>query len=204
VTDPDDEAGAAPKLNVAANDKALRRLDCVGIVDAIQRLEGNIEAILANGVGPIFCHHLRSLAPGLAQSGLGVHRNLLSERSVYMTKCKRIREVMAGDYDTAADKGVSKKLLKVIIAERKDERTIAARRANLEQDEVSEFDMLCEKLGDYANTPLGGARARQGQRAVDPRGNNQRPPYRPWSGLQRKDTRRSAWGIRSAVPRNGD
>ncbi len=74
-----------------------------------------------------------------------------------MTKCKRIREVMAGDYDTAADKGVSKKLLKVIIAERKDERTIAARRANLEQDEVSEFDMLCEKLGDYANTPLGGA-----------------------------------------------
>ncbi len=157
MTDPDDEAGAAPKLNVAANDKALRRLDCVGIVDAIQRLEGNIEAILANGVGPIFCHHLRSLAPGLAQSGLGVHRNLLSERSVYMTKCKRIREVMAGDYDTAADKGVSKKLLKVIIAERKDERTIAARRANLEQDEVSEFDMLCEKLGDYANTPLGGA-----------------------------------------------
>ena len=35
-----------------------------------------------------------------------------------MTKCKKIREVMLGDYDTAADQGVSKKLLKKIIKER--------------------------------------------------------------------------------------
>jgi len=46
------------------------------------------------------------------------YTDLLSERSVYMTKCKKIREIMAGDYDTAADQGVSKKLLKKIIKER--------------------------------------------------------------------------------------
>jgi hypothetical protein len=44
----------------------------------------------------------------------------MSERSVY--KCKKICEVMAGDYDTASDKGVSKKLLKKIIKERGLER----------------------------------------------------------------------------------
>jgi hypothetical protein len=64
---------------------------------------------------------------------------------------------MAGDYDTASDKGVSKKLLKKIIKERGLERKIADIHADLEDDERSEFEMLTEKLGDYANTPLGGA-----------------------------------------------
>ncbi len=35
-----------------------------------------------------------------------------------MLACKKIREVMAGDYDTASDQGINKKLLKKIIKER--------------------------------------------------------------------------------------
>ena len=74
-----------------------------------------------------------------------------------MSKCKKIREIMAGDYDTASDKGISKKLLKKIIKERELERKISALTDDLESDERSEFDMLTEKLGEFANTPLGKA-----------------------------------------------
>ena len=64
---------------------------------------------------------------------------------------------MAGDYETAADQGISKKILKKIIKERELERKIAGIHADLEDDERSEFEMLTEKLGEFANTPLGGA-----------------------------------------------
>src|SRR5579864_2848330 len=82
---------------------------------------------------------------------------LATERGVYMNKCKRIREVMAGDYDEAGRKGISKKLLKKIIKERELERKINAITDGLEDDERSEMDMLMEKLGAFANTPLGKA-----------------------------------------------
>lgn len=83
--------------------------------------------------------------------------DLASERGVYMQKCKRIREGMANDYDTAGNRGISKKLLKTIVKERELERRIAALSNELEIDEQSERDMLIEKLGDFINTPLGGA-----------------------------------------------
>jgi hypothetical protein len=72
-------------------------------------------------------------------------------------KCKRIRETMAGDYDKASDQGISKKLLKKIIKERELERKIGALTDDLEDDERSEHAMLVEKLGEFANTPLGKA-----------------------------------------------
>jgi Skp family chaperone for outer membrane proteins len=85
------------------------------------------------------------------------YTDLASERGVYMTKCKRIRETMAGDYDKASDQGISKKLLKKIIKERELERKIGALTDDLEDDERSEHQMLMEKLGEFANTPLGKA-----------------------------------------------
>jgi hypothetical protein len=85
------------------------------------------------------------------------HTELLTERSVYMTKCKRIRENIGVHLDTASDRGISKKLLKTIIKERALERKINDLHDILEPDEQSELDMLTEKLGDFANTPLGGA-----------------------------------------------
>jgi hypothetical protein len=85
------------------------------------------------------------------------YNDLLSERGLYMQRCKRIRETMAGDYDNAVDKGISKKLLKKIIKGREFERKISALTDDLEDDERSEHQMLVEKLGEFANTPLGKA-----------------------------------------------
>lgn len=83
--------------------------------------------------------------------------DLASERGVYMQKCKRIREGMANDYDTAANRGINKKLLKKIIRERDLERKIAALTEDLEPDEQSELEMLIDRLGDFGNTALGAA-----------------------------------------------
>jgi predicted KAP-like P-loop ATPase len=82
---------------------------------------------------------------------------LLTEKSVYMTKCKRIREVLGTHEDTASNRGISKKLLRTIIKERAFERKINDLHDILEPDEQSELEMLTEKLGDFANRPLGGA-----------------------------------------------
>ncbi len=85
------------------------------------------------------------------------HGELLRERGIYMQKCRKIREAIAADYDHAADHGISKKLLKKIIKERELERKIAGLTDDLEPDEISEHQMLLDKLGDFANTPLGSA-----------------------------------------------
>jgi hypothetical protein len=74
-----------------------------------------------------------------------------------MKRSKKIREIMAGDYETASDQGISKKALKLIVKERALERQICGLHDDLEPDERSELEMLTEKLGDYANTPLGAA-----------------------------------------------
>lgn len=83
--------------------------------------------------------------------------DLASERGSYMLKCRRIREGMANDYEAAGNRGISKKLLKKIIKERELERRIDALTVDLEPDERSELEMLVEKLGDFAHTPLGKA-----------------------------------------------
>jgi hypothetical protein len=85
------------------------------------------------------------------------HGELLRERGIYMQKCRKIREAIANDYDHAADQGISKKLLKKVIKERELERRIAGLTDDLEPDEINEHQMLLEKLGEFANTPLGSA-----------------------------------------------
>lgn len=83
--------------------------------------------------------------------------NLASERGVYMQKCKKIRDVMGQNYDTAVERGISKKLLKTIVKERELERRIDGLTADLEPDERTELEMLVEKLGDFGSLPLGKA-----------------------------------------------
>ena len=63
----------------------------------------------------------------------------------------------ADKYDHASDQGISKKLLKIKIKERDLERKIDGVTEDLEADERSEYQMLSEKLGDFADTPLGAA-----------------------------------------------
>lgn len=65
--------------------------------------------------------------------------------------------MIADDYDRASDRGISKKLLKSIVKERGLMRKIADLTAELESDERSEREMLLDKLGEFADTPLGQA-----------------------------------------------
>jgi hypothetical protein len=64
---------------------------------------------------------------------------------------------MNDHFDHAIEKGISKKLLKLIVKERELERRIAGLTHDLEMDEKNEHQMLMEKLGEFANTPLGKA-----------------------------------------------
>jgi hypothetical protein len=83
--------------------------------------------------------------------------DLLVEKMAYMTRCKKIRQIKADQYDHASDQGISKKLLKKKIKERDLERKIDGITKDLEDDERSEYQMLSEKLGEFADTPLGAA-----------------------------------------------
>ena len=80
---------------------------------------------------------------------------LASEKGGYMLRCRHIRDRMKGDYESAAERGISQKLLKLIIKERELERRIDGLAGDLEHDERSELEMLMEKLGDFGSLPLG-------------------------------------------------
>jgi hypothetical protein len=83
--------------------------------------------------------------------------DLLKERMAYMKRCKDIRKIKADEYDSASNRGISRKLLKTKIKERELERKIDGLTEDLEEDERSEYEMLTEKLGEFADTPLGAA-----------------------------------------------
>lgn len=84
-------------------------------------------------------------------------QELLTEKMAYMARCKKIRTRKSEQYDHASDQGISRKLLKKKITERGYQRKIDAICDDLEQDERSEYEMLSEKLGEFADTPLGAA-----------------------------------------------
>jgi len=86
-----------------------------------------------------------------------VDADLETARSVYMTQCKGLRNIKADEYDSASNRGISKKLLKTKIKERELIRKTNKLTKDLEQDERSEYQMLSEKLGEFADTPLGAA-----------------------------------------------
>jgi len=56
TSQPEDEAGSAPKLNVVPIDKTFGLVDCLGIVSAKQPLETHKVTVNPNGVRPVLCH----------------------------------------------------------------------------------------------------------------------------------------------------
>jgi hypothetical protein len=86
-----------------------------------------------------------------------LHADLLTAKTTYMKQCKDIRKIVADEYDSASNRGISKKLLKKKIKERDLERKIDGLTSDLEDDERSEYEMLSEKLGEFGDTPLGAA-----------------------------------------------
>jgi hypothetical protein len=71
--------------------------------------------------------------------------------------CKEIRSNVANAYDSASDRGISKKLLKAKLKERDLKSKVAELTKELQADERSEYQMLSEKLGEFGDTPLGAA-----------------------------------------------
>jgi hypothetical protein len=87
----------------------------------------------------------------------GRYAELLAERMASMGRCRHIRAAMREDFATAKADGIRPKILRKICKERELERTINALYDDFEDDEKSEAAMLVEKLGDFANSPLGQA-----------------------------------------------
>lgn len=83
--------------------------------------------------------------------------DLLNLKMSYMAQCKNVRRSKADEFESASNRGISRKLLKLKIKERDLQRKIEGGVADLEEDERSEYQMLTEKLGDFASTPLGAA-----------------------------------------------
>jgi uncharacterized protein YydD (DUF2326 family) len=88
---------------------------------------------------------------------VGYYGELASERGAYMQRCRQIREHMAEVYDSAHDKGITRRVLKAKIKEHLTQEKLLAIRDGLEDDDRSEFDKLTEALGDFGGTPLGAA-----------------------------------------------
>jgi hypothetical protein len=84
-----------------------------------------------------------------------VDADLLAARIEYMKQCKELRNNKADEYDNASDRGISKKLLRTKIKERELKAKAAKLTAKFQEDERSEYQMLSEKLGEFADTPLG-------------------------------------------------
>jgi hypothetical protein len=129
----------------------IQRARSVLCVDAIP-FRGASMANPATANEP-FAEHVQEAVDAIER----LHGDLLVEKSAYMLKCKTIRKIVADEYESASNRGISKKLLKMKIKERDLERKIDGLTADLEQDERSEYEMLSEKLGEFGDTPLGAA-----------------------------------------------
>jgi hypothetical protein len=82
---------------------------------------------------------------------------LLSLKSDHMTACKgprsRIRNTMA----SAKEAGLNMAAFRTVVAAHRAERKVAAKLAELEADDASDYQAMREALGEFGNTPLGAA-----------------------------------------------
>lgn len=84
--------------------------------------------------------------------------DLAHEKGVYMEACKVIHEQRAGVIQEAKDQhGISKRALKTVVKVRGLEERAERLREELEPEIQDGFDQIRLALGDYADTPLGGA-----------------------------------------------
>ena len=89
------------------------------------------------------------------QEILSHYEELASEHASYMSRCRQIRTAMAEVYDTASDRGITRKILKAKVKEYRLTEKLDAIRDNLSEDDQREFDKLTDALGSFGDTPLG-------------------------------------------------
>ena len=96
-----------------------------------------------------------------------LEKEIASERGIFMSKCKAIREKQKELLDDAKSQGVAKKLVKSIVAAREHEAKAKALRDDLEDEDRKFFVDIRKALGDFADSPLGAAAV---EREGDPAG----------------------------------
>lgn len=83
---------------------------------------------------------------------------LLSERGIYMAKCKDIRGLIKETKDRAADAGISRKSLNTLLKERDLRKKMEALYDGEDGEELEEqVDLLKHALGELGDLPLGKA-----------------------------------------------
>jgi uncharacterized protein (UPF0335 family) len=112
--------------------------------------EGNGGAVRANGLDS-------DLTKSFLDRVLNLYGDLNTERGTYMRQCKDIREDMAAIFDEAKDKGIPMRALKGAVKKRLLEMKIEKIRDDLDGEELDNYDMVLQALGDYGDTPLGRA-----------------------------------------------
>ena len=88
---------------------------------------------------------------------LRLKSDLDSERGVYMSKCKTLREQISAYKDRAKDGGVPRKVISATIEKIDLEKQLEALTDGLDDDAIEIFEYVQEKLGAFADTPLGQA-----------------------------------------------
>jgi hypothetical protein len=82
---------------------------------------------------------------------------LLSLKSQYMTSCKgprgRIKDIMA----QVRESDINMVAFREVLHAHRDDRKRQARLADLEADDRDAYDLLCDALGEFGDTPLGQA-----------------------------------------------
>lgn len=130
---------------------------------------------------------------GRSQPYLARVENVLADldrmKGEYMAACKAKREDIKEIYKEAKDDDIPVRALKGLVKYRELERRQAELAETIPDEEVSEFEMLVEALGDYADTPLGQAAldlAGDGDDGDDPRPRFKKTEDQPPAPKKRK------------------
>jgi len=86
-----------------------------------------------------------------------LENEIASERGIFMSKCKAIRERQRELLDDAKSQGLPKNVVKAVVRARELEAKASAVLDGLEDDAVQVFKDIREALGDFADSPLGAA-----------------------------------------------
>lgn len=86
-----------------------------------------------------------------------LEEQILSERSKFMTACKKIREAQKELLDDAKSQGWAKKVIRTAVDVRRLEAKKQEKLDDLEDDGRSDAVDLLKALGGFADTPLGAA-----------------------------------------------
>lgn len=85
------------------------------------------------------------------------NRELKTEQSLYMSRCKAIRAKIKDTLEEAKGQGGNPKAIKGAVKRREMERKLAAHDASFEDDDAVRYEAIVKALGGMADLPLGQA-----------------------------------------------